>query len=208
MKPEDSKRQIERFAYRVGRRLAAAGAPSHLIEDVKQELWIAWLKACERYDPQGGASFSTYLANGMRLHINRWVDDNVSHRHAEVVALSIDFQMGDDEDGGSLEAVLPDRQPSPEETLMEKIDLERALEDLPPRAAQFVRLLADPPAALFEQLFAVQARSAYGSKLGISSPVRAHISSGLIFDLMGATRLERSSIFRQIREYTDDLKRA
>lgn len=203
----DSEKTINSFANRVGRRLLAAGAPSHLMQDVKQELWIAWCKARDSYDETREASFKTYLWNGMRLHINRWVEENVSKRHGEVVALSLDAEMlGEDEDA-KLSDVIPADDPLQDE-IVEREDVWRyALRRLPPRARQFIQLLRDPPQCLLEQVRQIQAKAEYARSLGITMPTTSRVTTSMVFDLMGATRVEKMKIAAQIRKVGERMQR-
>lgn len=202
----ESERTINAFASKVGRRLAAAGAPSHLIQDVKQELWVAWCKARDSYDETKEASFKTYLWNGMRMHINRWVEENVSKRHGEVVALSLDAEMGED-DGATLQEIIPSDDPLQDEVVLREDTWRRALRLLPPRARQFIQLLRDPPECLLEQVRHVQAKAEYARECGIAMPVVNRVTTSMVFELMDATRVEKTKIAAQIRGVGDKMQR-
>jgi len=196
----DSEQSVNSFAYRVGRRITAAGAPAYLVEDVKQELWIAWCLARDSYNPERGASFKTFLFNGMRQHINRWVDYNVSRRHGEVIAYSLDYEMESESGSMTLQEVVASDEALPDEELMDADSWEFALRLLPPKARKFAELLKDPPESLFDELRRVQAKGEYARSQGFSMGVANHVTSSMIFDVLGVSRVERSQITKVIRK--------
>ena len=200
-RPQDSEKAITSFAYRVLRRLKAAGAHTFDLDDVKQELWLAWAKACDEFDPNLGVKFSTFLYRGMRMHINRWVENNVDRRHDEVIAYSVDASFDTDGEGsGTLADVLPSDDPIQDVNLEHESSFRHALTMLSPRAAQFVTLLKDQPIELLEQVRLMEVKSEYARERGIVSPVARRLTSSMIFDLMAAGRTERAKIMTEVEK--------
>ncbi|MBA8881770.1 sigma factor [Phyllobacterium myrsinacearum] len=202
---KESERNVNSFADRVMRRLERAGAPLHLREDIRQELWIAWCKARDSWNPQKQAAFPTFLYNGMKMHINRWAEKHVSRRFAEVVAKSIDTPMT--EDGAKLEEIIPSADPMPGSEFEENNYWEYAIARLKPRAKLFIQLLRDPPAELLKEVDALDARAEFGRSRGHTTFTMGGVTTTLIFDLMGAPRSERVKIAAQIREAGEEAKR-
>lgn len=196
---KESAKQIKAFAFKVQRRLQSAGAASHSLEDVEQELWIAWCLACESYDPKFGASFKTYLHRGMQLHINRYVLKNVTRRHDEVIAQSLDAEIG--EDGGStLQDVIASDDPLPCEAIERESSFALAMKRMSPRARQFITILKDQPAEILEETRKLEEKALYAKSIGHKMPVSHRLTASMIFDLMDAGRVERKKI-------TDELER-
>jgi DNA-directed RNA polymerase specialized sigma24 family protein len=204
---KEVQRLIDVKAHKVARRLLAAGAPSHLIEDVKQEMWIAFCMARDTYDDSRGASFKTYLWRGIDLHLNNWTRDNVNRRHAEIIARSLDAELGD-EGGATLLDTLPSADPATD-TIVAESDMWRfTMSKLKPRTRQFLEILNSPPALLVEQVRQLQARSAHAKAQGMTLPTTNRVTTTMVFDLMEATRSERHAIAKEIEKVTAKVQRA
>jgi len=198
--PKDSAAQVKSFAIKVQRRLLAAGAASHSLEDVEQELWVAWCKACESFSPTGGASFSTYLHLGMQRHINRYVLNNVTRRHPEVLAASLDLDpTGEGE--MTLGDIIPSDELTPEEEVSRKWSYELAISSLSPRSRAFVEILSNQPSAILNEARALEAKSDYAKSIGRTVPVSRRLTTSMIFDLMDASRGERRAIMNEIEGF-------
>lgn len=203
--PKESTKQINSFASKVLRRLHQLGARTHTLDDVKQELWVAWCKACEAYKPEGGASFSTFLTNGMRLHINRYVEKNFERFHDETIALSLEAHGSDGQGEGSQEAnrlsdTVADKTPLQSEELERESCFAYALSRLSPRAVQFVTILKDQPKELIEEVRRLEEKSHYAKERGITYPTAHRLTSPMIFDFMGASRNERKQIMDEVQQ--------
>lgn len=202
--PKESTKQINAFAAKVLRRLHQLGARTHSLDDVKQELWIAWCKACEAYRPEGGASFSTFLTNGMRLHINRYVEKNFERFHDETIALSLDQRGTGGEFVGSEDALLGDAIADSAPLQNVEYDNENcfayALTRLSPRAKQFVTILKDQPKELIEEVRRLEEKSEYAKERGITYATAHRLTTPMIFDFMGASRTERKQIMDEVQQ--------
>ena len=198
--PKDSAAAIRAFASKVYRRCRAAGASTLSLEDIEQELWIAWCKACDAYDPSHGAAFSTFLHRGMQLHINRYVEQQVSRRHSEVIAVSLDGSA--DEETGPLSDAVPDAAPSPEQLTIETDAYTRVLERLSERARIFVTLLHDQPQELVSEVTRLEQKAEFAKSRGLSFATAHRLTQPMVFDLMNANRIERAGIIAEIERVT------
>ncbi len=190
-------RLIHATAWKVMRRLHAAGAASVQYDDVKSELMVAWCLARDHFDPAQGVPFTPYLMRGMYNHINRWIEREINNgRH-----LSLDFEADGDEGVGHM--VVSDDSAPIDEALAEKQTLDRFMAKLTPRARQFMTLLAEPPAELVEIKIAIAARVRYAKDRGYPRAFSNRVSCLLVFDFMGASASERMSIMRQIKGWTN-----
>ena len=199
--PKDSERQIKSFAFKVLRRMKAAGDHTMQIEDVEGELWLAWVKACQSFNSQAGASFKTYLYRGMQLHINRWVEKHMERRIGEVHARSMDASRGDSR--MTLADVIPSDDPAPGSGFMDDDIFEHAMKRLSPRARIFVRLLKDQPPELLEEVRALNRKAEYGQTIGIRSTLNHRVTSLMLFDLMEVPRPDRAQILKEVERVGD-----
>jgi non-ribosomal peptide synthetase component F len=190
---KDWRHVVERSAFRYLKRAHAAGARSVMLSDVVSELSLAWVIARERFDASKGVPFGAYLQLGMRNHINDWIDRQIGH----AAALDLDEERGDE--GSDLHEAIPDHGPLQDELLGDTQEFERNLSLLSPQARQFVELLANPPLALYEEMTAIQARAEFANSRGIRAGVPGHITGSLVLDLMGADRVERNKIYREVK---------
>lgn len=201
--PKASAQSIKGFAYKVQRRLLAAGAASHSIEDIEQELWVAWCKAVEAYSPSGGASFKTFLYRGMQMHANRYCENQVTRRHGEVIAASLDQPVGSEDDSGTLAEVIAADEASPEEVVQANDTADYVLKRLSPRARQFINLLKDQPEILMKELRALEAKAEHASQRGLRFSVHRRLTTWMVLDLMDARRDERNRILAEINQLSN-----
>lgn len=195
--PKDSEKAISSFAYRVLRRLHQLGARSHTLDDVKQELWIAWCKACESYRPDCGAQFSSFLYRGMQLHINRYIEKNFERFHDQTIAVSLDLEPSSIEDASLGDVIADDKAKTGEEFENEDC-FNYALSRLSPRAAQFLTLLKEQPIDLVDEVKCLEAKADYARERGIAISTSHRITTPMIFDFMDASRTERKQIMDEV----------
>lgn len=187
---------IRHFASRVLRRLHAAGARTVTLDDVVQELSIVYLKSAERFDPQHGIKFATYLTGGMRLYINRWVQQQID----EGAHASMDESASEEGEEGYGHRVVATDEPTPD-AIVEALEHKRRVVDrLSPRARQFVEFLESPPLELLQEAKALVARGRFARERGHSVFVPVQVGAQHIFALMGADRRERHLIYGEIRK--------
>lgn len=196
--PKDSEKQVKFFAIRVLRRMHSLGAKSATLDDIEQELWIAWCKACKGFDETGGASFKTYFDTGMKRHINRYVEKTAERFYEQTVAISLDAKLGDDADM-SLGDIVSDNAAS----ALDKIDAEScyamAIKKLSPRAKMFVLFLKEQPRELLNEVFLAEEKSLHAKSMGLNFTTPHSLTTGMIFDFMGVQRTERADILKEVR---------
>lgn len=194
----EHKKTIDCFAWKVLRRVRAAGLRAVDYDDVKQELAIACIKAAQSWNSEVGVPFGPYLMNGMKMHINRWMDNQVYEDHNANVSLDHSYS-----DNGEGESTMLDYIPSSEQRADEAlIDREKkalVMNRLSPRAQMFLNFLTNPPGELVDIFKAMRAKAAYAQKLGVSTFIPAQISESLVFDLMGASRSERTKLKHEVQ---------
>lgn len=200
----ESMPKIKSFAWKVLRRLHAAGAKTIQFEDIEQELLVAWCLACESYDAESQVKFSTYLYLGMQRHINRWAEKNVDRRHAEVIALNLDGSPTGDEEEGTLADAIPAVGPATDEDFANAQSLAYVKSRLSSRAALFVQLLNDQPQELLEEVLRLEEKARYArEERNISINLNHRLTYVMVLDLMGASRNERKQILDEVAAVSD-----
>lgn len=213
-KIEESAKQIGAYAFRALRRAHAAGDRSLTIEDLKQELSIAWCIAVRDFDDSKGVPFGAFLQRGMQLYMNRYIEKNVTRRHDEVGALSLEYTGNDafmspyGSDTPTFGDIVPDGKPGPNVSVEEESQMLYARRKLSKRAYQFVKILRDQPAEIMAQVQHVDARCAFGKSRGTSAPNSFRLTSSMVFDLMDATPHERKLVIAEVRNLGDEICRS
>lgn len=202
---EVNKRLIDSFAWKVVRRMHAAGARAVDIADIQQELAIVWIKAVERWNPEQGVPFGAFLTNGMKHHVNRWASREVGASQFAPYSLDTMQTSTEDEQQGLHEVVADDTE-NPEETCHYKMMRAEIGRYLSPMADLFIRMLEEPPKELVDVFRAKQAKAAYARSRGIPCFEYRTISESLVFDLMGVGPYERKLIRQEIKKAVDRVK--
>jgi DNA-directed RNA polymerase specialized sigma subunit len=202
--PKESRAQIKAFAHKVLRRVHSLGARTQTLDDVEGELWVAWCLACERFNPEAGCAFSTYLYTGMRRHINRWIEKNFERFHDETVAASLDAsygsEMSEDGSGSTLGEAVADTHMRQDQEYEQKDCFAYALTRLSDRAKMFLTFLKDHPPELMAQMKDLEAKAKHAKELGVTYAMPNRLTSFMIFDFMGATRVERKQIMDEVAQ--------
>lgn len=201
--PRASERIIRSVALKVHRRVHALGGRTTQLEDVEQELWGAWCKARDAYDPERGVKFVTFLYATLYREINRWVNVQFERFHDQTVALSFDRAMeGEDGAGDSLHEVVADPLGDTEQRVVRNDAYLKTLGALSPRAQVFVRLLTDTPPDLAAEWRRLDAKADWARQLGLAHWAPNDITPTLVFDFMDAPRGERTTILQEIETVT------
>lgn len=189
---EQWRRLLAWFARRAHRRSVAAGGRV-AFEDVFSECCVAWCVARDKFDPAQGVKFSAYLINGAARHVNRWLQRQIDATGGRNLSLE-----GDNKN--SLSEVLADvNAGDPELEAARRATLDAFIHRLPPRAGQYLRLLAEPPEEILVISRALEARVDYARARGFSRFAFKHAYSRVVFDLMGCGQAERQRILHQIK---------
>lgn len=195
---KESALRIKRIAWRTYREAKRSGAASLTVQDIEQELWIAWCKARDSFDPSRGVPFMAYLTNGLKKHAMGLLQRGVWGRIHEEWAVSLSGASDDDE-GPSVGERLPSPEPTPDIALERRTALAFADKRLSERASTFLRILADPPQALLDELRIAEARSEHARHLGVRNMNFSAVTSADVFKVMGAERCERTRILAEVR---------
>ncbi|WP_326894463.1 sigma factor (plasmid) [Rhizobium beringeri] len=201
--PKLDKAQVRAFAFKVLRRVHGLGAKTQTIDDIESELWVAWCIACDRYSAEGGAAFSTYLYSGMRRHINRWIEKNFERFHEETIAASLDAQVFSDENGelgSQVGHLVADPQMTQDEAYQRENCFAYALSRVSPRAGQFLKFLKEHPPELMERMKDLEAKAEYAKEQGVNYAMPHRLTSSMILDFMGASRVERKQIMDEVTQ--------
>jgi len=200
---------IKRLARKVvHRRLAAFGAAhSDTIRDIEQELALVWLNAVEKYDPNGGASFMTFLHTGMIRHVNRYIQKQYERQPTTGYnTVSLDagvYSDGSNNDitygGVTYGEIITDDTPLVETEVEQKSCYNLIMRNLFDRAKLFIQILADQPLELLQALDELDEKAKYAKSLGFFHPAARRITAHMVFTIMGAEVGERHRIIKEIR---------
>lgn len=196
---KDSERMVHAFAARVNRRLAALPKVMMSHEDVVQELWIAWCKARDRFDPSRGIPWPAYLHNGMRLHINRMIETHISRLGAKAFAFSLDSTIEGTENA-TLAEIIPSDDILPEYRIEERSNYREAMRLMSDPAKMFVSILNDQPQELLNEVLVAQDKAEYAAKIGAPFNAPLRITAHMVFNLMGVSQIERTRIRKEVSE--------
>lgn len=153
---------IEKMVYKISHKVYSrvlAAKLSHRIsvEDLIQEGAVTWMHSCEKFDPEYGTKFSTYLHRAILTNLNRYVDRNGNIKHGVQANMTSINQPVSNEDGATktLEEILDVGAMYEPETILEmEEDIEDRLGVLSPKAKIIYRLILSPPDWLREEFAA------------------------------------------------------
>lgn len=187
------KRWVEGFAAQAHRRLRAAGCSTLQIDDVRQECWIAWCKARDTWQEGGGASFRTYLNNGMALHLRRWMMNQKANARMSA--------MG--------ENAIAAAEAQADETDFEDAILARearagVLRRMTPATRQVLALAVEPPAWLAAEVKAMHDKVRWCRSRGFVTRERPLVS--LVMEALGLTPVERKRVTAEMLRFASVLR--
>lgn len=200
--PRDSEKTVNAFSFTLHRRLHASGAVTVQLDDVKQEMWLAWCKARDTYQSDRGASFKTYLVGGMLQHARTVYRNYIKRRWLENAAASFEGPIGSDEDDdfGSVGSTVPSPDPTPVEMFEGNALAKYGMSKLSEQALAFVKLFIEQPPELLAVVQELRAKGAHASTLGIRHATPQRLTAAIVFDAMGAPRKIRTEIMKELRE--------
>ena len=187
-------KRIGAFARRVQYRMSSAGARGASYLDIFQELCIAWCKARDAWKAEFQVPFEAYAMNGMRMHINRWAQEEIGFSHLTPVALD----HGVTEDAGEMHEVITVADGDPETSFADADVKDYVLSRLTPRARLFVALLDSPPRFLVDAVAAGKAKAKHAKERGIHVVSPNNVTSAMVFDFMAASLTERTAINKEL----------
>ena len=143
--------QVERLVKkRAWLMLMEINRPTIEVDDLVQSGFIAFLYAVERYDPAGGAKFSTYLCLCLKNAFGECLGIRTEKQKNDPInwAVSLSRPLADDKDSGKLFDIVPDPDADiPMETVEVKLwhdslreAMEKALSNIPEQYADVLRM--------------------------------------------------------------------
>lgn len=197
--PKISEAQIKRFAWKVLRRFRAAGDHSHDINDFVQELWIAWTVAVNNFNPELGIPFGAYLQRGMKFHINQYANKTLTARYDEVVAISLDASLNDED--MTIANILPDMSERQDVTCEKKNMLDLATRTLSRDAVTYIKIMLDGSEEIKREIDAIEQRNNYAASLKVRGMLCLGLSEGVVFELMNLSYSKRGDVLREIENF-------
>lgn len=97
---------LKKLAYKSFARVQAMGLGMEY-EDVHQEMMLSYVKAKEKWNPQGGALFSTYCTTVCLNNFNNAIKKMERDRRELGLVSASEFGSGDEEQGNLLENSMP-----------------------------------------------------------------------------------------------------
>jgi DNA-directed RNA polymerase specialized sigma24 family protein len=193
----ESAPRIKRIAWIVMRQLHAAGARSITRDDVEQELWIAWCKARDTFDASQNVPFQAYMIEGLKRYVRWDLRRKLLNRINDEWTETLDSP---DEDEGSMHDQIASDEPEIGHDYEERSHLEHVSKRISPEAATFLRLLYDQPTLLLDQLLQLESRSRHAESIGVDFVTPRHLTTAIVFKVMGVNRLERTKILKEVRK--------
>lgn len=159
------------IAHKVYSRVMAAKLSHRIsVEDLIQEGAVTWMQSCEKFDPQYGVKFTTYLHRAVLTNLNRYVHNNGNIKHGVSAMMdSINQPMGSEEGSTkTLEEVLDMGVVYEPDVLLEmQEDVESRMESLSPKARIIYRLMLAPPDWLREEFDAAKEQARLRREMNI-----------------------------------------
>jgi DNA-directed RNA polymerase specialized sigma24 family protein len=197
---DDVKRLIHSKSWALYKQLKASGCHSYSREDLEQELWLAYCRARDSFSEQFGVPFMAYLATGLKQQAHHIRNHKVFNRIEEEWATSLSTPLGDEDGGATFGDVLPSANPLQSAGVEESSNMAFAMRHLSKRARIFVKILSEQPIELLEAIKQAEARIEQARALGVKHMHYSQVTSGAIFKVMGASRLERTKILDEVRK--------
>lgn len=147
----DYERLLASLSHKTFRRAAAKGF--HIeFDDLFQEAKETFIIASEKFNPELGIKFSTYLWASVRNNLQRIERKIIS---VQIQTSSIDAEIGDDV--GTMHDIIPSSQESAQERL-ERIETEFVMfGKLSPETKRVILILDEPPLELAKELIRMEA---------------------------------------------------
>lgn len=131
---------IHKLCHRAYRRTSSLGL-SLDFDDLVQEACVTWMRCEKKFNPEAGFYFTTYLGTAVNNRLNQVID---RHCRTEVAVGGQSLDAPIDEDGGTLEEVLPDESVDLLGTVIAWDARRKMMESLSPLARWVVTTLESP----------------------------------------------------------------
>ena len=164
-------KMVYKIAHKVYARVLAAKLTHRMsVEDLINTGAETWLISCEKFDPQFGVKFTTYLHRAVLTNMNRYVDSNGNIKHGVTVSMSSINQPISNEEGSTktLEEVLDVGVVYEPDTLLEICeDVNDRLDVLSSKAKIIYMLILLPPDWLREEFAAAKEQARLRREMNI-----------------------------------------
>ena len=138
------------------------------LEDLVQEGAMTWIACMDKFKPDAGAKFSTYLAQATYQNLNRAVDRMGNQRSGETQHFSsLDGFVTAESDTPLHELIEGECWDDGEAVCIIHERVERARRELSPLARLVFDWMYDPPQWVLEEVRAAREQVLYGNSRGI-----------------------------------------
>jgi len=167
---------------------------THTLDDIFQEVSVAFVKCASIYRPEQGA-FSTYFYKAAWNEVRRQI--NVGKR-GQPDAISLDSDQHREEEG--LHEKLCDHEaPLPDDILNAKQKRELALSQMSQKTRLVVELAEHPPRWLLDSVDHIKARNDWGKQLGVLQRSNApEVGLGFVMSILGYTQTSREGVIAEL----------
>jgi DNA-directed RNA polymerase specialized sigma24 family protein len=191
---KDYEALIHQQAMRGYKRLIGFGV-SVDYEDVVQQMSLTFCIASDKFDPERGFSFTTYLHRALWIQFNKWAENQVAYRML-VTNSDVETESGE---RLSLYDVTVDEAMSPEDVVTTRLTNEKRFERLSPIAKTIVTELVSPSAEMDEGWKAKKAQIEHGRSMGLSTQrLPEDINFAFMFDHLNVPPRKRGDIKREL----------
>lgn len=192
----ESTKLVERFAGKVFRRCRAAGAKSIQLADITQELWIAWCKARDTFDPSQGVPFGAYLQRGMMNHINRYAGFEIEQSNS--APYSLDQPVGGEENA-TLGMFIEDRNTvAADDAVFNRQAVDLVLKKASPVTRRLLEFLLEPPEEMIQEFEALKARSKFARERGFYGSEARSVRISFVADFMGLDTAQKQEVMQEL----------
>lgn len=196
---KDYERLLASLSHKALRRATARGC-SIEFDDLFQEAKITFVHAKDKFDPEQGVKFSTYLWQAVRNNLLR-----LTQRAAETDrnSRSLDERLGED-DAGTLHDILPAQQETVEDR-MERLERSSAMfQRLSYNARRVIVILDAPPPELVRELRRAEAfrRHCRAHKYAASQRV---LDVGFVCAALGLDSGETRRVKREFKDIMEEV---
>lgn len=190
---KDYERLLAAVSYKVLRRMLAQGVHMDL-DDLMQESRFTFMIACEKFDPEFGVKFSTYLWKAVQ---NNLLAIAKRERTREYRTRSIDAEIG--EDGGTMHDILAD-DAEPVEDRLERLErMSDNFSALGHNTKLVVMALDSPPIELVREIRRMEKFRALCVEQGYAAAARV-LDVHTVCVLLGLGRKETRHVKRELKE--------
>lgn len=182
---ESIERLIYKIANQVHTRVKAAGLQSRIgLDDLVQEGATTWVLSMEKFKPEFGFAFSTYLTRSVYTNLNRYVSKHGNIKGEQTYGyVSLNETIG--ESTSEMGDLMPDETtPSAGDLIDLQDTIERRMNSLSPITRQVYKWMINPPAWFIAECKAAKAFAKKAHAQGVSRSVAGPTEVVLIASLL------------------------